>query len=215
MTNKLLFVKIDDGCQVGNGNAGSGLVGSLVNSKIEIPPYANIENALYPVVSLSDFCFREISGLKSVVLPSTLKTLGTDSFWKTSITKLIIPSSVEKLSSFCLSTMLQLKILIFEGEIKEFGYRSIQTCVSLEKIYYCGMNDVSEINDPLFVDAGYEAKDPSVYVPSSYPSTWTFGSHPVLHMDVCPTKKCTCNCHNHKYSPISRVLCVSLLWVLI
>lgn len=198
MKNNLLFIKASDGCQIGNGVKGSGLVGSLVSSEIEIPPYATLENTIYPVVSLSNYCFKEISGIKDVTLPSTLKTIGIDSFWKTSITKLIIPSSVKTISSCSFSTMLKLKIIIFEGEIEKFGNYIFQACVLLEKVYYCGMNDVSGIKDPFYDDPGYEENDPTVYVPSLYPSSWTFGLHSVVHMNVCPTKKCATACNMNK-----------------
>lgn len=51
------------------------------------------------VTKIGDFAFRSCTNLKSVTLPSTLKTIGSSAFYSTKITTLDVPNGVTKINS--------------------------------------------------------------------------------------------------------------------
>lgn len=51
------------------------------------------------VTKIGDFAFRSCTNLKSVTLPSTLKTIGSNAFYSTKITTLDVPNGVTKINS--------------------------------------------------------------------------------------------------------------------
>ena len=57
---------------------------------------------IYGVTNLNDYCFRDCSGLTSVVIPDSVTSLGTNCFWDCSgLTSVVIPDSVTSLGTGC------------------------------------------------------------------------------------------------------------------
>ena len=181
----LNYEKTSDGYRVGNGTfgylyngIGSGLAKIPSNGHIEIPHYISVDDKMYPVVELSAYCFRQITEIKSVVLPHTLKVISTDAFWGTSIKDLLIPSSVKELKYYTFSTMRSLESITFEYGINLTNVMPYLffSCTSLKTIYYWGLTDLSSIDYPFRLCSNLS----SIYVLYNYPSNGTFGGHAVI-----------------------------------
>ena len=69
----------------------------------------------YTVEGIWEFAFDGCTNLKSVTLPSTIKTIGAYAFWGCSITEIIIPSSVEVIGDYGLSGNNLKKVILEDG----------------------------------------------------------------------------------------------------
>lgn len=102
----LQFTETKGGYQVGIGSSntlGDSLAVIPNNDEVVIPSFVEVDGIAYPIVATDIYCFRTQSSVKKVTLPKTLKKIGTDTFWKTSITEFFIPSSVTQISYFAFS----------------------------------------------------------------------------------------------------------------
>ena len=79
----------------------------------------------YTVEGIWEFAFDGCTNLKSVTLPSTIKTIGAYAFWGCSITEITIPSSVEVIGDYGLSGNNLKKVVIEDGtKTLKLGYGS-------------------------------------------------------------------------------------------
>lgn len=69
----------------------------------------------YTVEGIWEFAFDGCTNLKSVTLPSTIKTIGAYAFWSCSITEITIPSSVEVIGDYGLSGNNLKKVILEDG----------------------------------------------------------------------------------------------------
>ena len=69
----------------------------------------------YTVEGIWEFAFDGCTNLKSVTLPSTIKTIGAYAFWGCSITEITIPSSVEVIGDYGLSGNNLKKVILEDG----------------------------------------------------------------------------------------------------
>ena len=69
-----------------------------LNAALIIPPSVTYNGNTYSVISIDQDAFRECSGLTSVIIPNSVKTIGWGAFSScTSLTSVFLPSSVETL----------------------------------------------------------------------------------------------------------------------
>ena len=174
-----VFTKLERGCcRVGEGEGTSSLHGNglieKTNTKettIIIPAFVkDLSGNLYKVTETNVYCFRGCQSIKNVTLPDTIKFIGRDTFFQTSIESLIIPASVEELDGAALANMNNCKSLIFQpgSKIKELPlavFASINNvkeiiippsvikmnqpfydCNVVKTIYFCGTTDMSNMN---------------------------------------------------------------------
>ena len=77
----------------------------------------------YTVAGIWEFAFDGCQNLRSVILPSTIKVIGTYAFWNCSITEITIPSSVEVIGDYGLSGNSLKKVVIENGsKTLKLGY---------------------------------------------------------------------------------------------
>ena len=184
-------------CKVGWNESieGNGAVeGINIKGSIVIPSVAKdySNNKTYIVTETGRYSFRKCTKLTNVILPDTLTALRFDSFFITSITKLMIPMSVETLGNSCFSGMQKLKEVIFEkGSLlkliennvfyNDISLEYIQLppginrilsqafygCSNLKEIHFCSCYDASSISN-LFE---YANQDVQIFVTSCYQSS--------------------------------------------
>ena len=179
-------------CRIGVGlENGNALIEKTQTTEttIIIPAYVKDESTgkLYKVIETNDHSFKNCQSITSITLPDTLIKIGYDSFFQTSIEKLVIPSSVKYLDAACFSNLVKCTQIIFQpgSKIKKLQWAafsrldSLTTLIlppsikeinqsfydvnTLKSIYYCGTNDLSSEN-------AYWSSDiqVTIYVTSSY-----------------------------------------------
>ena len=89
----------------------------------------------YVVTSLGASCFKDCSGLKSVIIPSSVISLGDYSFTKcTSLTSITIPSSVTSLGASCFSGCSGLTSITIPSTATSLGEFCFSGCSGLTSI---------------------------------------------------------------------------------
>ena len=87
------------------------------------------------VKSLGDYCFLYCSGLTSITIPSSVKSLGDYCFascWR--LTSITIPSSVTSLSAKCFASCLSLTSINIPSSVTSLGDKCFNGCSSLTSI---------------------------------------------------------------------------------
>ena len=125
-------------------------------SEISVPAKVTYENVDYNVTTIGDgnavFNSTNIkkvtlaegittiktrafsNGTREVILPSTLTTLETESFYLTNLDSLIIPDNVEVIPEKCFSSNVQLKKITFGSKVKSIGASAFLNCYNLAAI---------------------------------------------------------------------------------
>lgn len=96
----------------------------------------SIESVTIPegVISVASRCFRDASNLKTVSLPSTLQTIGTNAFTGTAIETITIPKGVIKIESGVFWKCSKLKTVTLPSTLEEIGSSAFFQCGSLATI---------------------------------------------------------------------------------
>lgn len=85
------------------------------------------------IVSIADSVFNK-TGITSIQLPSTLRTLGSAFIGCDSLTEIIIPEGVEVIRSNTFAGCIRLKRVVLPSTIKHIGYGAFNRCEELEEI---------------------------------------------------------------------------------
>ena len=184
-------------CQVGWNKSieGNGAIESFsIKGRIIIPSvakdYAN--NRSYYVTEIGMYSFRRCTKITCIILPDSLRVIRWDAFFYTSITRLMIPMSVQTLGNSCFSNVRMLKEIIFEAgsqlktiepcvfyedvslesislpyAITQIGYNVFLGCIKLKEVHFCSCFDASKVSYP-FSNTNHDVK---IIVSSCYPSS--------------------------------------------
>lgn len=113
-----------------------------------------------PVTSIGDNAFAGKSSLKTVTIPETITNIGANAFFGTGLTKVAIPSRVEKIGESAFENCTSLSALEFRdnvavnngvatvGATTEIGNRAFYLCKGLRSIQFSG--SVKSIGDNAF-----------------------------------------------------------------
>lgn len=94
----LTYTYVDGSSEVSVGNA------KVISGALTIPASVVCNGKTYTVTSIKTMGFYQKTGITSVVLPATLKTIGGSAFTGcTGLTKVSIPSSVSEISAYAFS----------------------------------------------------------------------------------------------------------------
>ena len=122
-----------------------------------------VENVVIPegVTELRDYLFTNCASIKSIELPNSLMSIGTEALSGTSITELTLPDKVTEVGEQALVCPQLVTIRIGKG-VKSFGSNAFSSCYSLKNVYYNG-----SITDWCNIDFGRGANGTG---PFAYPS---------------------------------------------
>ena len=92
---------------------------------------------IYGVTSFGSYCFRECSGLKSVIIPESITSLTAGCFYNCSgLTSIVIPNSVTSLGYRCFFACTSLTSMIISDNITNINYECFSNCSSLTDIRF-------------------------------------------------------------------------------
>lgn len=102
--------------------------------KVNIPSSINDGGIVYNVTSIADSCFVNYTGLDSVIVPGSVKTIGKLSFFKCSnLISIVLNKGLEKLEDGCLAYT-KISSIVFPESLKKIGWECFYKCNSLKRI---------------------------------------------------------------------------------
>lgn len=120
--------------------------GEKYSGNIVVPEKVKASDGMeYPVTAFAATAFKDCDGLKSIIIPSSVTSLGRYCFYGCSgLTSITIPSSVTSLGIYCFVLCSKLEKATFQGKIPNNTIRcSLQsTCIIyVPKAYYQNYKD--------------------------------------------------------------------------
>lgn len=110
-------------------------INNSVKDAITIPDKINYEGKEYIVIAIDDSAFDSLSELKEVILPDTIKIIGSYAFYQCESLKTInLPNSLEDLGDEVFSGCTSLKSIELPASIKEIGTELFYGCTSLTSV---------------------------------------------------------------------------------
>ena len=169
-----------------------GIASPPPNWKVKIPSYITVDSVEYPITKISARSFAQLPLLRSVLIPTTVKSIGFNAFYKTNIKQIVIPYSVTHLDESTFNSMSKLETIIFERGINltYIGAKIFSYCGKLKQVYYCGNNDMTNITTPF-----KSSSIPKIFTLETYSKSYSFGSYSTIPSYTCfpEIKKCSCN----------------------
>ena len=109
---------------------------SKYSGDIVVPGKVNGNDGMeYVVTSLSEKCFYDCSGIKSITIPSSVTLLGDGCFsYCSSLTSITIPSSVTSLGNYCFSGCSGLTSITILSSVTSLGDGCFEDCSGLTSI---------------------------------------------------------------------------------
>ncbi len=86
------------------------------------------------VTSVGKMAFAYTEYLNTVSIPTSVTSLGDDSFYESKITSMAVPSSVTRIGSEAFCDCTNLATITLPSSLSTLGYRSFQNCTSLTTI---------------------------------------------------------------------------------
>ena len=143
----------------------------------------------YVVTSLGASCFKDCSGLKSVIIPSSVISLGDYSFTKcTSLTSITIPSSVTSLGASCFFGCSGLTSITIPSTATSLGENCFEGCRGLTSITI--PSSVTSLGDDCFWGCSGLT---SITIPSSVTSLGSYCFSGCKNLETVYFKGKKCN----------------------
>ncbi len=86
------------------------------------------------VVELGSNAFRNCISLKTLDIPASVESLGSDLFWESGIERLTIPETVKKVDSYIFEDCANLKEVVFNAQIAELPGQTFSGCENLTSV---------------------------------------------------------------------------------
>jgi len=115
----------------------------------------NIDSVVVPegYTRIDGMAFSETYSVKSVSLPSTLKTIADHAFWHAyALESITIPGSVEKIGNFAFDSCGSLKNVVIQDGASGLGEHAFRGCGSLESVEIAG--SIGNVENYAFYDCG-------------------------------------------------------------
>ena len=103
----------------------------------------------YPVTSIGKKAFEACKTIKTIKLPSSLKTLGENAFeWCKNLESIVLPNGLQTIGNDAFSDCTNLKSLAVPDTVTAIGYSAFSHCDSLETIKLS--NNIKELKSNTF-----------------------------------------------------------------
>ena len=113
----------------------SGRAGSKdVSGDISILPNFNVDGVTYTVTTIGDYAFTRLNNLNSVVIPSTVETIGNSAFRESKLATVSIPNSVKSIGNCAFDDCVNLKSIDIPGSVNDIGFYVFGGCTSLASL---------------------------------------------------------------------------------
>ena len=134
-----------------------------IKDTIIIPSVITINEHDYAVISIKDHTFSNCLELTSVIIPTSIETIGTAAFYNCSnLKEIILPPSLSKIEKDVFRGCKSLDSISFPANLKRIGIGSFRDCKKLQSLY---LPNGVEIIDANAFDGCYNLKE--IYIPAS------------------------------------------------
>ena len=98
-----------------------------------------IDGCMYVVTALGNNCFEKCDGLTSIIIPSTVKSMGEWCFsWCSNLQIVKMSSSVTFIGAYCFLDCSSLNSITIPSSINSWGNNCFSGCINLETVYFKG-----------------------------------------------------------------------------
>lgn len=102
--------------------------------EIVIPSVATIDGKDYTVTTIGYRAFRRCASLSSIILPSTLTSLGEEAFRSAGIESIVIPDGVTQIPNNCFTSCHKLVTIEIPESVTQIGTAAFNSCKALTSI---------------------------------------------------------------------------------
>ncbi len=148
--------------------------GKDYSGEIVVPSQLTYNGSVYSVTEIDGFAFYKCSGISSLTIPSTVKSIGSSAIEDcTSLSSLILSEGLESIGGSAFEGCSGLKTLTIPSTVKSILLNAIKNCTNLTEVY-CLAESVPDTDDIAF--DGTPTEKSTLHVPAiaieSYRSTW-------------------------------------------
>ncbi len=122
------------------------------------------KNKTYTIDSIAEKAFEDCVNLKSLKIPSSIKSIGRSAFYSSNLTSINIPSSVISIKEYTFYNCTNLTSITIPNSVTSIGEAAFIHCIGLTSITI--PNSVTSIGSRAFLDC-YGLK--SIHIKSSTP----------------------------------------------
>ena len=116
--------------------------------------------------SISDYAFSENTYLKSLYLPSGIKSIPAQTFMNSHLERVVADEGLERIERYAFSGCSELKSVYLPSTLSYIGDLAFQVSTEIEQITFAGTTPPTLGTYP-FYGVGYNVDECKVYVPSS------------------------------------------------
>jgi hypothetical protein len=130
-----------------NPATGSGIVNCTEGGYFEVSNYVAVDSwatcsgtAIIPsgVTSIGDFAFFNHDRLSSVVLPDSVRVIGSQAFGSSALRSIVMHEGIRAIGTAAFSSAANLKEITIPSTVQTLDYRAFSRTYSLEKISFLG-----------------------------------------------------------------------------
>ena len=130
---------------------------NLLTGDIVIPKFIENDGITYTITSIGRYAFGNCSGLTSVTIPNSVKSIKVGAFdGCSSLESITIPDSVKTIGDFAFQGCEGLKSITISNSVTEIGYWAFNNCPNLTTAEFasiesmCGIYYSSTFSNPLY-----------------------------------------------------------------
>lgn len=116
-------------------NINEGSVNDYYKGVVTVPSTITVNEKTYEVVGITESAFMNCSKLTKIVIPASVKTIGTMAFYNCqALEEVIVQGGLEEIPDYCFGGCRSLKLLSVAGEVNRLGVEAFVRCSALEQL---------------------------------------------------------------------------------